>query len=281
MGDGRAIDHVVLVSENLEQTAKQYESLGFTLTPRARHEDSMGTSNRLAQFSEHNFVELLEVDRPDLLLAHDFESDPPFFSFGAHNRDWVGHQPGMSMLVFAGQDSRADHARFKKAGIQTYKPFDFERKATMPDGSRVTVSFRLTYASSEAMPAIAFFVCQNCAPEHFWKPAYQDHANCSTGIESVYIASQQTERDAEFIGRLFGGSVITIDGGFRVENEPGQYTQIVDPEYLRNIDPAFEYHASIGPTLAGLVLRTNSSDQLFIDSSDGCGTFIQWRSVSG
>ena len=44
-----------------------YQKLGFSLTPRAAHEDRMDTSNRLAQFGARNFIELLEVDLPEKL----------------------------------------------------------------------------------------------------------------------------------------------------------------------------------------------------------------------
>ncbi len=58
MTTGRAIDHVVLASRNLDGLAARYEELGFTLTPRAYHEDRMGTSNRLAQFQGRNFISI-------------------------------------------------------------------------------------------------------------------------------------------------------------------------------------------------------------------------------
>ena len=79
MASGRAFDHVVLAVRDLARTAATYESLGFTLTPRAAHEDRMGTSNRLAQFEARNFIELLEVDRPKKLARHDFAASPPVF----------------------------------------------------------------------------------------------------------------------------------------------------------------------------------------------------------
>ena len=76
MASGRAIDHVVLTVRDLEGTAITYQRLGFTLTPRAAHEDRMGTSNRLAQFRARNFIELLEVDRSERLARHDFAASP-------------------------------------------------------------------------------------------------------------------------------------------------------------------------------------------------------------
>ncbi len=67
MASGRAIDHVVLTVRDLDRAAITYQELGFTLTPKAAHEDRIGTSNRLAQFGGKNFIELLEVDRPERL----------------------------------------------------------------------------------------------------------------------------------------------------------------------------------------------------------------------
>jgi catechol 2,3-dioxygenase-like lactoylglutathione lyase family enzyme len=108
MTSGRAIDHVMLAVRDLDRTALSYQELGFTLTPRAAHEDRMGTSNRLAQFRRRNFIELLEVDRPEGLARHDFAASPPFFSFGDHNRLAVLERDGLSMMVFASDDARAD-----------------------------------------------------------------------------------------------------------------------------------------------------------------------------
>src|SRR5215213_1957721 len=76
MASGRAIDHVVLTVRDLDAAAITYQRLGFTLTPRAAHDDQMGTSNRLAQFRGRSFIELLEVDRPETLARHEFAASP-------------------------------------------------------------------------------------------------------------------------------------------------------------------------------------------------------------
>jgi hypothetical protein len=177
MASGRAIDHVVLTVRSLDRAAATYQKLDFTLTPRALHEDRMGTSNRLAQFDGRNFIELLEVDRPEELARHDFAASPPFFSFGDHNRLAVREREGLSMLVFASDDARADNRRFSAAGLSTFAPFDFERYAKLPDGTQVTVAFSLAFVQSPEMPKVAFFVCENRAQDYFWNPEYQSHAN--------------------------------------------------------------------------------------------------------
>lgn len=276
MTSGRTIDHVVLAVRDLDATAKIYEALGFTLTPRAAHEDRMGTSNRLAQFRSGNFIELLEVDRPQLLAPHDFTQEPPFFGFGAHNRAAVAARQGLSMLVFASEDARADIAAFQAAGVPTYAPFDFERQARLPDGSSVTVSFSLAFATSPDMPEVAFFVCQNRAPEHFWKPAFQSHANGATGIRAVYLASPDPQRDGAFIGRMFGGAVTSLPDGCRVACGPGQEVRVLTPEAVAARSPSLPGDSVRGPRLVGLALDCPQAKPP-VPAASAAGAFIEWE----
>lgn len=275
MSTGRRIDHVVLAVRDLDAAASVFEGLGFTLTPRAVHEDSMGTSNRLAQFAGGNFIELLEVDRPRKLAPHDFSQTPPFFSFGAHNLDFTAAREGISMLVFAGDDARADIARFTAAEIPTYAPFDFDRLARLPDGREVTVSFSLAFATSPHMPGIAFFVCQNRAPEHFWKPAFQVHANGTQGIQAVYLASGSPERDAIFISRMFGGAVTPFPGGMRVSCGAGQEVRVLGPDAVSERDESFSFNPDEGPLFAGIALHSNAASQVTVPATTACGIFIE------
>lgn len=276
MATGRSIDHVVLAARDLDEAARAYEGLGFTLTPRAHHEDRMGTSNRLAQLAGESFIELLEVDRPERLEPHDAARTPPFFSFGAHNRSAVAERDGLSMLVFASDDARADIARFAAAGSPGYAPFDFERQARLPDGGAVTVSFSLAFATSPDMPKPAFFVCQNRAPQHFWKPAFQTHANGATAVRAVYLASPAPERDAAFVARLFGGATKAIAGGLSVACGAAQEVRVVSPETVRAIDPSFPQAALSSPVLAGLALVGDAARET-TPSAAACGAFLEWE----
>jgi len=275
MTGGRAIDHVVLAVRDLDRTAEVYERLGFTLTPRAAHEDRMGTSNRLAQFSGRNFIELLEVDRPTRLQPHDLAGTPPFFSFGDHNRLVVAERAGLSMLVFASDDARADILRFKAAGVATFTPFDFERQARLPDGSQVTVAFTLGFARSPDMPRIAFFVCQNRAQQYFWKAEYQTHANAAQVIMAVYLASRAPERDAQFIGAMFGGPIAPIPGGRRVSCGPSQEVRVLTPEAIAERDDSFDAARLASPVLAGISLAADRKREL-TPAAEACGMFIEW-----
>ena len=278
MTESRKIDHVVVAVGSLDGAAARYEALGFTLTPRAQHNDNMGTANRLAQFRGHNFIELLEVDRPDTLVEHDFESSPPRFAFGAHNRDFLARRNGMSMLALTGNDNRADQAAFRNAGIDTYATYDFERKATLPDGQQVTVGFGLATATCPDMPQIAFFTCHNKTPEYFWKPAYQDHANGAQRIAAVYIVAEQPDHHANFLSALTGGSVVNIDGGIEV-SFGGDALIVLEPGHIADLSAGTHFDLSDGPQFAGFAIECTSPGKAVTPGDDACGVFIEWRPV--
>jgi catechol 2,3-dioxygenase-like lactoylglutathione lyase family enzyme len=275
MASGRAIDHVVLAVRDLDNAAAIYEKLGFTLAPRAAHEDRMGTSNRLAQFARRNFIELLEVDRPERLAPHDFTASPRFFSFGDHNRLAVREREGLSMLVFAGDDARADIRSFSAADLPTYAPFDFERYAKLPDGTQATVAFSLAFVQSPEMPKVAFFVCENRAQDYFWKPEYQTHANDAIGIAAVYLSSPAPERDAAFVSKMFGGEVTPIAGGCVVACGPWQELRVLTPQAIAKRDSSLEDVNASTPILAGIALVTRSK-QRFTSAAKANGMFIEW-----
>lgn len=216
MPTGRAIDHIGIATRDLAALAAQYEALGFTLTPLAHHQDHMGTSNRLVQFNGGNFIELLTVDRPGTMLPH----APGFMGFGQFNHDFLAKREGMSLVIFQTRDTAADLARWKAKGLDVYDQFNFERFATLPDGSQATVRFELGFVTSPAVPDVLFYVCHNKAEEHFWKPEYQAHENGAEEIAGISLCGPEPEAAAEFLSALFDGEVSGRDSRFSVACGP-------------------------------------------------------------
>lgn len=276
MGEGRSIDHVVLAVGRLDDAARRYEALGFSLTPRARHDARMGTANRIAQFSGRNFIELLEVDRPTTLAPHDFSAAPPRFSFGAHNRDFAARRDGLSMLIFASRDAHADAEAFARAGIGDYAPFEFERKAKQPDGAEVTVGFGLAFAACPEMPQIAFAACHHKTPQHSWNPAYQAHPNGARGLAAVYLVAEAPARHERFLSALTGAAAERAIGGLRFPCG-GQELLVIDPGRLYEMAPATQFDLSDGPQLAGFAVTVSGPAPALTPASEACGAFIEWR----
>ena len=99
----RPIDHLVLAVRDLDAARADFQRLGFTLTPVARH--PFGTANMLAQFGG-SFLEILAVADPAAIPS----GDGTHFSFGAFNRDYLEGGEGLSMLVLKSGDAAAAKA---------------------------------------------------------------------------------------------------------------------------------------------------------------------------
>lgn len=266
---GRGIDHIAVASRDLEGLAACYEGLGFTCTPQAWHQDHMGTSNRLVQFAGRNFIELLTVDRPQTMLPH----GPGFMGFGQFNHDFLARREGMSLIIFRTEDTAADLAAWQARGLDVYDQFNFERQAVLPDGSEATVRFELGFVTSPRMPDVLFYVCHNKAEEHFWKPAYQAHANGGQEITAIILASDAPEAHGEFLSALFGGEVTPRDGGISVACAEHRIDVMV-PDALA--DRGWTMNPGDAAVAAGFTIRAEGRAGEITQAADAGGAFIEW-----
>lgn len=216
------LDHLVLAVADLDQARTRYQAMGFTMTPKAQHPFGTGNSNIQLQGC---FLEVLTVMAPQDIPEHGKNT----FSFAAHNRDFLAKGDGFSMLVLESGDARADQQRFAAAGLKTYDPFDFSRKAQLPSGEEVTVGFSLAFATDPLSPENSFFTCQQHAPEHFWKPDYQAHANTAHTITDACIVSPTPGDHSAFLQGYTGRTPVEqADGTLQVETGRGNIS-VMDP----------------------------------------------------
>ena len=201
----RGIDHLVLCVNALEEARGRYHALGFATTPPAIH--PFGTTNSLVQL-QGNFLELIGVVDPAKIAPPEADQ----FGFGDYIRGFLDRREGMSMLVFESQDAVADQAEFAAKGVDTYAPLHFQRQAKLPDGSSVTVAFSLAFATAPELPEAVFFTCQQHAPEHFWKPEYQNHPNGAQMVAEVVMVAPSPGDLAGFLGQLQTPDAVRMDG---------------------------------------------------------------------
>ncbi len=202
----RKFDHLVLCAADLDRAQAFYRAIGFTLTPRALH--PFGTANSLVQL-QGNFLEILSVADPALIPA----AEPGRFSFARYNQAFLNKQEGFSMLVLASSDAAADAAAFKASGLNAYDVFNFGRDATLPDGSKARVDFSLAFVTEPSMPEAVFFTCQQHAPQYFWRPEYQRHANGARRVTEVVMSARRPGDYKDFFERLMKGPVRTSSSG--------------------------------------------------------------------
>ena len=287
----RAIDHLVLCVRDLHAARAAYRRLGFTLTPVARH--PWGTENSLVQL-HGNFLELLAIGEPRLIPA----AAPGEFSFGEFSRNFLLNREGMAMLVFASGDARADQREFMARGLETYAPFEFSRRAKLPDGGEATVAFSLAFVTDPRMPQAAFFTCQQHAPEHFWKPEYQHHANGAARIREVLMRAADPAQLADFFVGLVEPGALRRDAGSLVVSLGRGRLTILDPARLAERFPAASFNrlpatpafagyaievadvAAMAADLAraGVPFRT-ASGRLQIEAAHGFGVAIEFAAA--
>jgi hypothetical protein len=242
----KGIDHLVLCGRDHQAMRESYAALGFTLTPEARH--PFGTGNSLIQL-EGCFLELLSVFEPEKIP----EQAEGQFSFAAFNRDFLAQGEGMSMLVLDSIDARADVAAFRAAGLKTYEPIDFSRKARLPGGKEATVSFSLAFATHPAMPNMAFFTSQQHAPEHFWKTEYQRHANRALTVLEVCMVAERPRDHAGFLSAFAGFPAATVAQGITVRTARGNITCLTPHGFERSFRQA-PPDMKRGPRFAGFTI---------------------------
>jgi hypothetical protein len=218
MKQNRGIDHLVLCVRSLDAALAAYARLGFTLTPTAHH--PWGTANRLVQLNG-NFLELLTVAEPEKIKPVAAGE----FTFGAYNKAFLGKREGFSGLVFASDDARRDQKDFAGSGLQTYPTFDFSRQAKLPSGQEVTVGFSLSFVTDPRMPEVVFFVSQQHAPQHFWKPEYQRHANGALAVSEAVMLADDPAALTDLFAKLQGkDAVVASPGQIAVKTARGQVT---------------------------------------------------------
>ncbi|ODT45551.1 MAG: hypothetical protein ABS59_16865 [Methylobacterium sp. SCN 67-24] len=212
----RGLDHLVIGVADLDAAGDFYAGLGFRVGARNRH--PWGTENRIVQFPGA-FLELITVGDGTAIPPH----GQHLFSFGAFVRDAVARGQGMSMLVLESQDSHADAAGFRQAGIGDFEPFFFERQATRPDGSQVRVAFSLAFAANPAARECGFFVCQQHEPQNFWNPAFQQHENGASRLAATFMVAAEPLAQRDFLSAFSGAAAIeTADGGLRLDLARGR-----------------------------------------------------------
>ena len=234
MASGRPIDHVVLAVQDLDRTAGSYQELGFTLTPRAAHEDRMGTSNRLAQFAAGNFIEcsksIAQTNCPGTTSRSRRASsasattiDKPCATRKVF-RCWPS-QVTMSEPIFA--NSPQPVCRLLPLRLREIRQAARRNKSN----PRVLTCLRAVPADPER----CVLRLRELSEKPFLEARIQSHQNGAAGILAVYLSSPAPERDAAFVSKMFGAKISSVPGGCNVACGPSQELRILTPEATQSV----------------------------------------------
>ena len=183
---GPLIDHIVVdVRDRMEEAARRYRALGFTLTPLGKH--SLGSANHLAIFGR-DYLELLGTDEPGGVLRPDL----------------AGFPVGLNGLVFLAKDSETLQSRQQGRGVPVQGVLNFFRPVINPDGSRADARFNVVRLDTAAAFDGRTYWCEHLTPEQVWRPEWQDHPNGVLGVARVVISVRDPARQVALFTRIFG-----------------------------------------------------------------------------
>ena len=162
----QGIDHIVIVVNDLEQAAKDYEQLGFTVVPGGKH--PVGSHNVLISLADGSYIEIIAYYREAL-----------------DHRWWDPLQKGERLVDFCMQtdDLQGDTLKLRAAGVAINDSVPWSR--TRPDGYELKWLLSLAQGSHRG---VAPFLIQDVTPREERIPRTFDHKNGATGIETVTIA---------------------------------------------------------------------------------------------
>ena len=239
---GLAIDHVVILVQDLAAAAVDYAALGFSVAPGGQHTDG-ATHNALITFADDSYIELLAFLRP------------------APEHRWSAHAPdGEGLIDFAlvPDDIAAVIGDARGRGLVIDGPHAGGRQR--PDGQRVAWQTGLPPAPD--LP----FLCADVTPRELRVPSgpARQHRNGAPRIAEVTVAVRDLDASAARYTALLGSPPSERDGRracFRLGHArltlvcPGPE----DPELLARLERRGEGPAALVCATAGAPARLDQA----------------------
>lgn len=196
------LDHVVVTVRDLDASARQWQSLGFTVSPRGTHSAILGSGNYTIMFGD-DYVELLGI------LAETEHNKP--------TRDFLKEREGIERAAFTTDDAAAGADELKSRGLEPLGPVHFGRPVDLPNGGKGEAKFNVfRWPLDENPGSLRIFACQHLTRETVWIPELQSHANGASRIISVEVLAADPKAAAEHLSRLIDEPVKQQDDGWLV-----------------------------------------------------------------
>ncbi|HRA32365.1 MAG TPA: VOC family protein, partial [Thermomicrobiales bacterium] len=167
-----AIDHVVILVEDLDQAVRQYEQLGFTVVPGGKH--ARYTHNALITFQDGSYLELIAF----------YEAPDPASGTGHRWYRHLSHGGGLIDFAVGTDDVTSVVAATSSRGLSYDGPHPGQR--ARPDGQQLAWRSAMVGAGdSAALP----FVIEDITDRGLRVPAEAStHSNGVRGISALIIA---------------------------------------------------------------------------------------------
>jgi catechol 2,3-dioxygenase-like lactoylglutathione lyase family enzyme len=182
------LDHLVILVRDLDQAIRDYETLGFAVTPGGEHADGL-TRNALIPFVDGSYLELVAFVDPD---------DPRDNVWGW--RSFLSSGGGLIDYCVTSDDLRADVRRLENLGFDVEGPTDGGRR--LPDGAEIRWRTARIHQDGRVLP----FLIEDLTPRSSRVPdgPPAEHPNGASGISRLEVAVPDTEVAVSYFAALAG-----------------------------------------------------------------------------
>jgi Glyoxalase-like domain len=242
----QGLDHIVIVVHDLQQAAKDYQQLGFTVVPGGKH--PVGSHNVLISLADGSYIEIIA-----------------FYREAIDHRWWAPLEKGERLVDFCMQtdDLTGDTLKLRAAGIAINDPVPWSR--TRPDGYELKWLLSLVQGNQRG---VAPFLIQDVTSREERIPQAFDHQNGAIGIETLTIAVEDLAAVQRWLDDVLGNrsTKITDDklqaSGIRYHIGPHSVDFLVP---LGPESPLIDWLKIFGPSPYAARLRSSSSKPVALD----------------
>jgi len=186
-----AIDHLLTFVHDLDEAARFYDRLGFTLTPESRIE-AMGIVNRLILFADAsdgaaNFIELMSV--------FDAERLPPAMAA------LLSGEEGIKSMVLSFGNVEKARAHFVALGCPFGPPAHVRREWQLSATESVWPEFDVLLPVDDV---ITFNGCRYYNVELYRQPAWTSHRNGASAFDRIDCAAADPQAAASRLADILG-----------------------------------------------------------------------------
>lgn len=186
-----AIDHLLTFVRDLDETARFFDRLGFTLTPESRIE-AMGIVNRLILFADArdgsaNYIELMSVFDADRL-------PPPMAAL-------LSGDEGIKSMVLSLGDVTKARDRFVALGCPFGPPVHVRREWKLSATESVWPEFDVLLPVADV---VTFNGCRYHNVELYRRPAFTSHRNGARGFDRIHCAAADPSAAASRLANILG-----------------------------------------------------------------------------
>lgn len=242
-----ALDHVGVAGNDLGALARQWEALGFCLTPLARHSGKRTPDGPVVPFGTGNRCIMLREGYLELIAI----VDPGAFSNTLDR--FLARYAGIHILALSIADEAANLARLRRAGIDIAGVAYLERPVDDAEPAGPTAKFaRLPLPDP---PEGRIQLIRHLTPEAIWQERFMVHPNHAIALTDIVLAVANPAETAARFSILAGRPVVPDpEGGFQLDLPRGK-VRMMPAAAVEQVFPGIAIPCL--PFIAGITVRTD------------------------